>query len=72
MRAAVSCFAIEPSLVSTQVYRDAVTALGASVRELHLLSAWTCQGAFEAATMKSAGENAHVKGIVRARSHSRE
>lgn len=41
VHAVVSCFAIEPSLVSTQVYRDVVTALDASVPELHLLLAWT-------------------------------
>jgi len=40
----ILCLAIEPSLVSIQDYRDVVTALGASIRELHLLApTWTCQ-----------------------------
>lgn len=40
----ILCFAIQPSLISIQDYRDVVTALGASIRELHLLApAWTCQ-----------------------------
>jgi len=60
MYAVVSCFAIEPSLISTQVYRDVVTALStldASV--LHLLS-----DTLSKERRNLLGENAHVKGIV--------